>query len=79
MSKKAQWFMQSWPREFYDAATNELGVQFVMGLHDTSVGVPDHPNVEMRTEDIPFPKGVKDLGALQPSEFVSGAACVIRR
>ncbi|KAI0036928.1 hypothetical protein K488DRAFT_40011 [Vararia minispora EC-137] len=71
MSKKAQWFVSSWPRDFYDAAVDELGVQFVMGLHDSTAKVPDHPDIPLAQSNIPFPKGVKDLGALQPHEFLA--------
>ena len=71
LTKKAQWFFQSWPLDFYNAAAAATGVEFVMGLHDFTAYDPDYPDKEITMKDIPFPPGTRDLGALSPSDFVS--------
>ncbi|VDB95290.1 unnamed protein product [Peniophora sp. CBMAI 1063] len=71
LTKKAQWFFQSWPLDFYTAAAAATGVDFVMGLHDVTARDPDHLDKEITMKDIPFPPGTRDLGALSPSDFLS--------
>lgn len=70
LTKKAQWFFQSWPLDFYKAAAAATGVDFVMGLHDVTAHDPDHPDKEITYKELPLPPGTRDVGALSPSEFV---------
>ena len=78
LTKKAQWFFQSWPLDFYNTAAAATGVEFVMGLHDFTAYDPDYPDKEITMKDIPFPPGTRDLGALSPFDFVSYSSKPLR-
>jgi hypothetical protein len=56
-----------WPREFYEAAAQELGIEFVLGAGDEKVF--DRYGREIEGKDV-LGEGIKNLGPLALPEFL---------